>query len=578
MTDRQPPPDRIGDILRPCRAALAACALFSAFVNLLMLTGPLFMLQVYDRVLPARSPETLAALFLLVLFLFTLLALADVARTRILARCADHFQLQLDLRVFSALLASRPGEPTAASPMLLRDIDALRRALSAPVTLAAMDLPWLPFFLGALTLLHPLFGLLALAGGAGLAAITWAAHRRIRALTLAAAGAARTADATAAQFLAQPEATAAFALQSAAARGWQAHRQTATASEARLTDTAGLAASISRAARLLLQSAMLALAAWLFLRGQVSAGAMSAASILMGRTLAPVETLAAGWALAERAFAARARLSAFLRSQAPMPTPLALPVPAPRLSATGLGVTPPGGGKPILRDVALTVEPGQIVGLVGPSGAGKSALVRTLAGLWPPAAGEVRLDGAHLGQYAPAARAAAIGYLPQRPGLFDATVAENIARLDPAPDAAAVVAAARAAGAHDLITGLPDGYDTRLAPDGSGLSGGQIQRIALARALFGAPPLLVLDEPDNALDAEGASALGQLLRRHRSAGGAAIIATHRLSLIRDCDLILALDGGRVRAAGPRDAVLAALSLPVRPAWPAAVAEDRRASA
>lgn len=577
MTDRPPPPDRIGDILRPCRAALAACALFSAFVNLLMLTGPLFMQQVYDRVLPARSPETLAALFLLVLFLFALLALADVARTRILARCADHLQIQLDLRVFPALLGPPAGGPPPAPPTLLRDIDALRRALSAPVTLAAMDLPWLPVFLGALCLLHPLFGLLALAGGAGLAAITWAAHRRIRALTRTAAAASRAADATAAQFLAQPEATAAFALGPAAARRWQAHRQAAARSEARLTDTAGLASSISRAARLLLQSAMLGLAAWLFLQGQVSAGAMSAASILMGRTLVPVETLIAGWALAERALAARARLSAFLRSNNPVPTPTALPAPAPRLSATGLTVTAPGGGKPLLRDISLSVEPGQILGIVGPSGAGKSALVRALAGLWPPVRGEVRLDGAHLGQYAPATRAAALGYLPQRPGLFDGTIAENIARLDPAPNAAAVVAAARAAGAHDLIVGLPDGYDTRLAPDGAGLSGGQIQRIALARALFGAPPLLILDEPDSALDAEGANALGQLLRRHRAAGGAAIIATHRLSLIRDCDLIVALDGGAIRATGPRDAMLGGLSPPARPT-PLAAVGGRRASA
>ncbi|MFO1174624.1 MAG: ATP-binding cassette domain-containing protein [Paracoccaceae bacterium] len=194
-----------------------------------------------------------------------------------------------------------------------------------------------------------------------------------------------------------------------------------------------------------------------------------------------------------------------------------------------------------------------------------------------PARGEVRLDGAHLGQYAPAARAAAIGYLPQRPGLFNGTIAENIARLDPAPNAAAVVAAARAAGAHDLIVGLPNGYDTRLAPDGAGLSGGQIQRIALARALFGAPPLLILDEPDSALDAEGANALGQLLRRHRAAGGAAIIATHRLSLIRDCDLIVALDGGAIRATGPRDAMLGGLSPPARPT-PLAAVGGRRASA
>ncbi|MBS0564626.1 MAG: ATP-binding cassette domain-containing protein [Proteobacteria bacterium] len=539
----------------PCRPALTACALFSAFVNLLMLTGPLFMLQVYDRVLPARSSETLAALFLLVVFCFGLMAVADVARTRILARCADHVRQMLDGRVFPALLALPADSPGGAAP--LRDIDALGRAIAAPVTLAAMDLPWLPLFLGALCLLHPLLGLVAGAGGAALLLITWAAHGRVRALTRAAAAAALAADHAASQFVLRPDEVAAFALQAPAAGRWQECRRLAGLAEARLADTAGLATAATRAARLLLQSAMLALAAWLCLRGEVSAGAMSAASILTGRALSPLEALIGGWPLAERGLSAWRRLSAL---EGPVPPPAAASTSSipPRLSVQGLAVRAPGGGGLCLSGLSLSVGPGEVLGVIGPSGSGKTMLMRTLAGLCSPAAGEVRLGSAGLHRLAPAERAAAIGYLPQAAALFDGTIADNIARLRPPPDPAAVVAAARAAGAHEMISGLADGYTTRLHPGHTPLSGGQIQRICLARALFGSPPLLLLDEPDTALDAEGALALSRLLRRHRAAGGATILTAHRQALVRDCDLLLALGDGGVRAFGPRDQVLDAL--------------------
>lgn len=572
----QPAECRIANLFGPCRPALAACALFSAFVNLLTLTGPLFMLQVYDRVLPARSGETLVVLFILVIFLFAVMAMADVARTRILARCGDHLQDQIDPAVFPALLAPlQPGQPPA-SAALLRDVDVLRRAIAAPVTLALMDLPWLPFFLGALCLLHPLLGLLAFCGGAVLAMLAWAAHRRIRALTQTAAQAGGAADRASIQFLRRPDEVAAFGMLTPATRRWLACRRHAATAEARLADAAGLAAATTRATRLLLQSAMLALATWLFLQGQVSAGAMSAASILMGRALAPVEALIAGWPLAERALAARRRLTA-LWSQDATSAPMALPAPTPRLDASDLTVSAPGSARAILHGISIALQPGQILGILGPSGAGKSALARTLAGLWPPATGDLRLDHVHLHQFAPAARAAFIGYLPQTPCLFDGTIAENIARLHPAPDSATVIAAARAAGAHEMIAALPDGYETRLDCERPSLSGGQLQRIALARAVFGNPVLLILDEPDAALDAEGALALSQLLRRHRAAGGSVILTAHRQALVRDCDLLLALDSGRVRASGPRDAVLKSLGLAL-PIVPRALPQPGRTHA
>jgi len=285
---------------------------------------------------------------------------------------------------------------------------------------------------------------------------------------------------------------------------------------------------------------------------------MVAASILMGRALAPVETLMGGWALADRALGARRRLRLHLDGAPDLAAPMTLPTPAARLGVSGLAVAVPGAKIPTLRNISFQIEPGQILGIIGPSGAGKTCLVRTLAGLWSPVGGWVKLDQAHLHHFSPVARAAAIGYLPQNTGLFEGTIAQNIARLQQDADPADIVRAARLTGAHQMIAALPDGYDTRLSADGGGLSGGQAQRISLARALFGDPALLILDEPDSALDAEGALALGQMLRRHRTAGGSVIMTAHRQALIGTCDLLLALDGGTARAFGPRDEVLRSL--------------------
>lgn len=546
--------ETIPALFASCRTALIAAALFSAVVNLLMLTGSLFMLQVYDRVLPARSTETLVALLLLVVFLYCLLGVLDLARARILARAADHVQARLDEQVFPALLQS--AAPQSAT--LLRDIDAVRRAIASPIALAAMDLPWVPLYLGALGLLHPLLGLTALGGGSVMTAITVVKQRQLRTFGQAVGTEELAADRSAQQFIGQPDAVNAFAMQAAAVAGWHTHRQRASLAEARLSDKAAFATTLTRTIRLFLQSAMLALGAWLCLRGQLSGGAMAASSILMGRALAPVETLIGGWSLADRAWAARRRLTSFLTALVDRDTPTQLPAPCARLDVTGLTVAAPGATSAVLRNISFHVAPGQILGIVGPSGAGKSCLVRALAGLWAPVGGSLRLDQAHLHQYTPAARAAAIGYLPQDRCLFDGTIAQNIARLQSGAAADAIVRAARFAGAHQMIAAMPDGYETRIHANGAGLSGGQAQRIALARALFGDPVLLILDEPDCALDAEGALALGQLLRRHQAAGGSVILTAHRQALVGACDVLLALDRGTASAFGPRDEVVRSL--------------------
>ena len=299
---------------------------------------------------------------------------------------------------------------------------------------------------------------------------------------------------------------------------------------------------------------MLGLAAWVVLKGELSPGAMIAASILMGRALQPVEQAVGHWSTVQRAAEARHRLADLLARNPPPAPRTNLPRPKGQLVAAQLAVRPPGQPLPILRGISFAIDPGQALGVIGPSGAGKSTLARALIGLWPAATGSLRLDGATLDQYDPDQLGRWIGYLPQRVTLFDGTIAENISRLAP-PDDAAVIAAAKKAAAHDMILRLPDGYDTRIDASGGRLSGGQMQRIALARALYGDPPLLILDEPNSQLDNDGSNALNAALRAHKAAGGSALVMAHRPAAIQECDLLLILENGQPSAYGPRDQVL-----------------------
>ena len=512
------------------RRAIPAALVFSAAVNLLMLTGPLFMLQVYDRVLTSRAAETLAALLALAVFLHLVAVLLDGCRGRIMARVGAAFLVAMEPRVFAAVLARRRLHPAdlpaqAAQP----DLEAVQRALAAPVLAALFDLPFVPFFLGLIVLLHPLLGGVAALGAAALA----------------------LAEALGAE----AELAAALGMQGAGLARWRALRRAALAAALQAAEAGGSHAAVSRGLRLLLQTALLAAGAWLVLRGEMAPGAMIASSILTGRALAPVEQVVAGWPQLQRAQAGWARLARFLAATPPPALPLPLPRPRALLEVTGLTVAPPGSAQPALRMVSFRLEPGQALGVIGPSGAGKSTLARALTAAWAPLAGSIRLDGATLDRYPPEALGALTGYLPQRVTLFEGTVAENIARLAPAPDPAAVVAAARRAGAHEMILHLPQGYDTPLGPGGAPLSGGQMQRIGLARALYGAPVLLVLDEPNSSLDHDGSEALNGAIRSVKAAGGAVLIMAHRPAAIRDCDQLLLLDAGTRRAYGPRDDVL-----------------------
>lgn len=549
--------------LRAARAdsagLIVAAVVFSIFVNLLMLTGPLYMLQVYDRVLGSRSEATLVALSVLIAFLFLAMGLLDHARSRLLARVGARLQHRLDRRVFEASLARAaiaPDDPVATAAQ--RDLESIQRYWASPVVTALIDMPWTPVFLAAIFLFHPDLGWLAIAGGVILVAVALANQRFGKAPTLRANATTIAAERMSDRLKSEAEVLRALGMAGAAHTRWQAARSTALGHAMQSSDLGGGFSTATRTLRQFLQSAMLGLGAWLVLQGEMTAGAMIAGSILMGRALAPIEQAVGQWAVFTRLREAQGRLSVLLSDQPPAPPRTALPRPRALLEVEGLTVVPTGATAPVLRGVSFTLRPGQALGIIGPSGAGKSTLGRALIGALQPVSGKVRLDGAELDQYDPDTLGSYFGYLPQSVTLFDATAAENIARLATAPHAKKVVAAARAAAAHDMILRLPKGYDTPLSGSGGRLSGGQIQRLGLARALYGNPVLLVLDEPNSNLDNDGSVALNTAIRAIKDSGGSVIVIAHRPAAIQECDLLLMLEDGTRRAFGPRDEVLRGL--------------------
>jgi ATP-binding cassette subfamily C protein len=547
--------------LRSARAAglplFAAVAVFSAVVNLLMLTGPLFMLQVYDRVLGSRSQETLVALFILVMFLFLLMGVVDLARNRVTQRIAARFQDRMEGRVFTAALreGAITGDESAATASGMRDLDAVQRFTGSPVMLAMFDLPWAPLFLAAVYMFHPLLGVVATIGGLILVVSTimnrWMTRRPLQSSAAAATQAQRMAD----LYRDEGEVIGALGMRGATFARWRKARAEAQENAVRGADVSSGFTVFSRSFRLFLQSAMLAAGAYLVLRQEITPGAMIASSIMMGRALAPVEQLVGGWAVVQAAQDGWERLTRLLSRQPAEKPRTPLPRPEARLDVRQLSVAPPGQGVATLRGVSFSVAPGQAMGVIGPSGAGKTTLARALIGAWPVGAGSIRLGGATLDQFDPDVMGALIGYLPQQVTLFDGTIAENIARLTPNPDPDRVVRAARAAAAHQMILDLPQGYDTRISQTSGRLSGGQIQRIGLARALYPDPVMLVLDEPNSNLDNQGSEALNAAIRRVKAQNGVVIIMAHRPAAINECELLLVMEQGVRRAFGPRDQVL-----------------------
>jgi ATP-binding cassette subfamily C protein PrsD len=549
-------PSEVIAAFNACRPTLMGIGIFSGCINLLSLTGSLYMLQVSNRVLSSRSIATLIGLSLLALAAYLLQGGLDALRSRMLARLGAKFSSSLTGRVYETVTAlSLRGARPAIATQAIRDLDQVQRFLSGTGPTALFDLPFLPIFVFVAYLMHPLFGLLILLGGATIVALTILTEIRTRGPTMAAtiSGAARQSIVDASFHNA--EALMAMGMTRVFAASFAASNARYAAHGIEASDAASGIGSMAKAFRAVLYSAVLGLGAYLAIEGEVTPGAMIAASILTGRALAPVEVAVANW----RGFVASRqgfyRLQKLLTDIAPIQSRLELPTPQLKLAVEGLYVVAPGQTKAIVSNVSFELAAGQGVAIIGQSASGKSSLARALIGVWPAARGRVCLDSAPIDQWDSASLGRHIGYLPQSIELFDGTVAENIARFDTQAQARDIIQAAREAGAHEMILRLPQGYETRVGEAGAALSAGQRQRVALARALYGEPFMLVLDEPNSNLDAEGEDALVAAMRAVRARGGIVIVATHRPSALAGVDLVAVMADGRFRAFGPKEEVL-----------------------
>jgi ATP-binding cassette subfamily C protein PrsD len=529
---------------------------FSAVVNVLMLTGSLYMLQVYDRVLASRSVPTLVALSVIAIAAFVLQGALDAFRLKLLSRIGAKVDRELSpLAARAAIVLPLKGAKPSDGQQPMRDLDALRGFLGSLGPTALIDMPFMPLFLAACFILHPWLGWLALAGGVVILILTWITDRKsagpTRAVMASGVERARLAESG------RRNAEAIWALGMSAA--FNARHQRAHSGHVRdaleLSDATSGIGAYAKVVRFVLQSVVLGLGAWLVVRGELGPGAMIAASILTSRALAPIELAVAHWKGFVSARQGYQRLKTITpHLEAPEKT-IDLPKPFKSLQVSEATIAAPGSQRVIVQGASFDMTAGQALGLIGPSGSGKSTLARALVGVWPLVRGSVRLDGARLDQWDPDSLGRSLGYLPQDVELFDGTVAENIARLDPDMTSETVLKAARAAGAHEMIVGLPEGYETVIGERGMALSGGQRQRIALARALYGDPFLVVLDEPNASLDNEGDEALTEAIRGVKARGGICIVVTHRPSGLAAVDLVGAMARGQLQAFGPRDEVL-----------------------
>lgn len=554
--------------LRQSKSALVAVGWLSAILNVLLLGGPIYMLMIYDTVMPSGSTATLFGLLAMIIVVYAFQGLFDLLRIRILSDVAAALDARMTGRVhrsISALALKADGtEDDGLTPM--RDLDSIRAFLGSPGPGALMDLPWLLLFLALLTFLHVWLGVTALVGAAILVSLTILNDRMSQepseALSVARGHRARLAR----DNRRHVEVIRALGMGERMSEAWHIASARLGAAQDKVTRTGSLLSGISRIFRLFLQSVVLTVGALLYLAGEASGGIVFAASILAARALAPIDQVIAHWGAfmaARQGWARLERLFDALPEDAAPET--RLPAPRESLRVEGLTIQPPGCEAPVLEEVSFALEAGEALGIVGPSAAGKTTLIKSLVGLWTPKEGAVRLDGAALDQWAPDDLGAHLGYLPQHVELFEGTLAQNIARFDPEAVSDKVIAAAQAAGVHEMILALPHGYDSVVGEGALLLSAGQRQRIGLARALYGDPFLVALDEPNSNLDADGEAALDDAIASCRERGAIVVLVAHRPSALRQVNRVLVLRKGRLQGIGERDEILARLMGPVQAA-------------
>jgi len=553
-----------------------AAGLFSLVINLVLLAPSLYMLQVFDRVLSTRSVETLVMLSLITGGALLLMFALDLARGRLLALLGALFERTVGRRTLQQVLGEVSTPAAAGHQHALRDVGVLRAFLSGPGIVALFDAPWMPVYLVVIALFSPLLGVLGLASAAVLLLLTWINERTTRAGLEQAQQQMRAAGQFVDGVMRNTEVVHALGMAPAVAQRWEAQSGSLQLGQLGLQRIAGLVGSATRFFRQSVQVAMMAAAAWLVIQQQASAGVMIAVTIILGRALAPVEQLVAQWKALVEARVAWQRLSALL-GRGDAPRFAALPDPSGAITVEGLTYVPPGAQKAVLRQVSVEIAAGEVLALIGPSGSGKSTLARLLLGVLAPSAGVVRLDGAALSQWDPDRLGRHLGYLPQDVSLFAGTIADNIARLGNAHSEQVVLAAQRAQ-VHDLIVRLPKGYDTPVGEAGRWLSGGQCQRVGLARAFFGDPRIVVLDEPNAHLDKDGEQALALAIAQARARGTTIVLITQRTQILSVADRIMVMRDGMVERIGVRQdkAPEAAGAEPAAPAANVPVLHSTRA--
>ncbi|WP_223472653.1 MULTISPECIES: type I secretion system permease/ATPase [unclassified Pseudomonas] len=538
------------------RRGLLGAALFSGVINILALIGPLFMLEVYDRVIPSQSVPTLVALGLLALGVYALSGLLDIIRSRVMVRIASSLDLALSAKVFNVIAGASLKTPITGDALKpAQELDQIRGFIGGPGLVAFFDLPWMPVYLAVCFYIHPLFGLLAAGLMIILIGLTLITDRQTRKLMQASADALNKRNHLGQQAHQNAEALMAMGMLANTSNIWQNNHSIFITLQRRSIDIGGFYGGISKTLRQVVQSAALALGAWLVIKGDLSGGTMIAASIIVARTLAPAEQVIASWRSLLGAQIAWKKLLEVFSLFPDAQSKTELPTAHRSLQVESVFAAPPGAQRLTLQNIKFMVAAGTAVGVVGPSASGKSSLARVLVNAWAPARGHVRLDGAPLDLLTEQARGKLIGYLPQSVGLFTGTVAQNIARLDPSAQDSAIVSAAQLAGVHELILQLPQGYETQVGEGGINLSAGQRQRVALARALFGDPFLVVLDEPNSNLDAEGEQALAKAILALKARGAIVVVIAHRTNILSVIDQVLILENGVQAAYGPRDVVL-----------------------
>ena len=553
----------ITEAFKSLRSALVGIGGVSIVLNLLMLTGPLFMLQVYDRVLASGSVPTLLVLSSLVFVLFAFYGVLEVLRSRVLSRIGQRVDAQLSGVTYeiSTTIPLIMG-PKSTKMRPVQDLDQIRGFLSGAGPAAIFDMPWMPIYFAILYLFHPYLGLLAMGGALIICTLAGLNELTSRKPVAAAAAETNFRSRVVEASRRNAEAIQAMGMMKTLQEKWHAHNDAYLVKQRNAADQSAVFATCIKVFRLGLQSAMLGMGAWLVIQQEVSSGVMIASSIMSSRALAPVEQAVGQWKSFLAARQGLARLRQILDNRDDPISPMELPLPHQRLLLEGVACGPVGIRQPVVKGISLELSAGQGLGIIGRSGSGKSTLSRVMVGITQPLAGSVRFDGSELDQWAPERWGQFIGYLPQDIQLFDGTVAENISRFSPDANPDEVIEAARLGDVHQFITGLPDGYNTVIGSAGYALSGGQRQRIALARALYRQPFLVVMDEPNSNLDSEGEAGLTHAIKLMRERGKVVVVIAHRASALAAVDKVLILNDGVQAAFGDRDTVMKQLVGPV----------------